>query len=621
MDVNRSEWLAIWRGLHGMPRFALLFCVAVLFAIVVMFWADAEPVLMWSVLCTVGCSAFILLGSAMIERSGRRIEGVLSGARQHPVLVLDCTGRVVWFSEAVPALFACGEEQIAGCEPWEIFFRQDEACLAFLRQAKTLAGTGCRTSASCELVGLRKGESFPVQAVCVSLFPSARGAVMQLRELKDSRQAEDQLNRNLKVEDQLAGMIHDVFLEDDPGKTMLGASIKASAAATRQSSGDFFECFAWDDDICDVVVGDVMGKGVSAAMIGVEAKGSLQRVVAGLVAGRARADGLPDVGRVIDTLRAELDDRIAARDAFVSMCYARFDFSRREVAWVDCGHPPVIHWSAREKRWELLKGLDTPIGFSVHEPVSVMRRPFGEGDVFVIYSDGLIEARDPFGELFGVELLARAVEQVADFDAEGIERHVRRRLTEFVRGPDVASDDQLLFVIRVHAEPARICRRSWQFVCPATVADLSELRDQVETVYADPLVADRGPPADGMIMRLALHEALVNILEHASRDAGAAATPVMLTVKAFDDRVEWVFSHGMPFFSPVRIPVPRDDGSQDHGYGLFIIDRAADGVRYYRNEQGESCVMMVKWFDREKAMGRRGDGGDLKGGAYEAGTI
>jgi anti-sigma regulatory factor (Ser/Thr protein kinase) len=102
-------------------------------------------------------------------------------------------------------------------------------------------------------------------------------------------------------------------------------------------------------------------------------------------------------------------------------------------------------------------------------------------------------------------------------------------------------------------------------------------------------------------MLLALHEVLVNIIEHAAGEHAPCVSPIRLEVCLHEERTEWTFAHRMAFFSPGHIPVPDEGGNQTRGYGLYIIEQTADQVRYFQNEQGESCVKLVKWFGADRA--------------------
>lgn len=146
-----------------------------------------------------------------------------------------------------------------------------------------------------------------------------------------------------------------------------------------------------------------------------------------------------------------------------------------------------------------------------------------------------------------------------------------------------------------------LCKRKWTYDCPTHLQELKHFRAFVRGIYEDSDVARSSAPGEVDRMLLALHEVLVNIIEHAPGECAPSVSPIRLEVCLCEDRTEWTFAHRMAFFSPEHIPVPDEGGSQTRGYGLFIIEQTADQVRYFQNEQGESCVKLVKGFCAARA--------------------
>jgi anti-sigma regulatory factor (Ser/Thr protein kinase) len=150
------------------------------------------------------------------------------------------------------------------------------------------------------------------------------------------------------------------------------------------------------------------------------------------------------------------------------------------------------------------------------------------------------------------------------------------------------------------------CKKKWIFDYPAQLSVLGPFRQHVQEVYSDPAMSKSANASETAIMVLALNEVLVNIIKHASCDPKEQGFPIRLEASLFEDRMEWLFSHGMAFFSPKHIPEPREGDFQSNGYGLYIIDQVADRVDYFQNEQGKSCVRLSKWFHPERAAASTG---------------
>ena len=542
-----------------------------------------------------------------LERRSDRLSDAVRRLPKYPLILLDKNGRVTRLSDSLGDMTGREPSDFVGTDPWETVFARDGLTERFMTRIRALCQAGGRGLFSGEVTA--KGadsRTFPVSVTFAPLFPDYTGGALHVCDLNRSEQVEREVEAGRRVEDALLGLLHELFLPEAPGRMLMGATLSVSSVAGKHASGDFFECLPWNGCVCDVVVGDVMGRGLAAALASLEAKSGLLQAVISLVTrdGNAR---LPEVSQVVCEMRRFVAKKLAVKESFITLCYARFDFEERHVSWVDCGHAPILHWQASTRKAVLLKGANTPIGFAFDEPYQVFRAGFAVGDVLMICSDGIIEARNPGGETFGVERLVSVVEESAELPVHEIGRSIRMRLAEFTRSCKETAEEQTIVAVRVHEAKSTHCRRKWDFDCPSQLSVLSQFRQQIRGVYAAPDVARSVASSEAELMLLALHEVFVNIIGHSIQDQGSTAPLIHLEACLFEDRMEWTFMHGLSFFSPTRIHTPSDDGSQSDGYGLFIIEQIADSVRYYRNERGESCVNLIKCFHPDPAGGSTGE--------------
>jgi anti-sigma regulatory factor (Ser/Thr protein kinase) len=93
-------------------------------------------------------------------------------------------------------------------------------------------------------------------------------------------------------------------------------------------------------------------------------------------------------------------------------------------------------------------------------------------------------------------------------------------------------------------------------------------------------------------LALAVNEAASNIMKHAYH--GRIDQRIRLDIESGSDQiVVRLHHHGDPF-DPPPAPESAFDGSHESGYGLYILSRSVDDVRYYLDERGENCVALVK---------------------------
>jgi len=93
-------------------------------------------------------------------------------------------------------------------------------------------------------------------------------------------------------------------------------------------------------------------------------------------------------------------------------------------------------------------------------------------------------------------------------------------------------------------------------------------------------------------LELAVTEALSNIIRHAY--GGRTDQAIQLDVEAFADRLVLRLHHLGETFDPAAVAAPKFDGTQDGGFGMYIIEQTVDNVRYYRDERGRNCISLVK---------------------------
>ncbi|HXE95733.1 MAG TPA: SpoIIE family protein phosphatase [Dongiaceae bacterium] len=160
-----------------------------------------------------------------------------------------------------------------------------------------------------------------------------------------------------------------------------GFEIAARCVPAHQVGGDFYDWQEMAPGILSVTLGDVMGNGMAAAML----MATVRAAVHAVTQQNRPAAALQLAERA---LRLDLDNS----DSFVTIFHALLNVADRTLTYVDCGHGFVFLRRCDGKVEELLpRGL--PLGIPVKECFQEGMLTFGRGDVLVLYSDGLIDAR------------------------------------------------------------------------------------------------------------------------------------------------------------------------------------------------------------------------------------
>jgi predicted ester cyclase len=167
----------------------------------------------------------------------------------------------------------------------------------------------------------------------------------------------------------------------------------------REVGGDFYDLFELEEGRVGVVVGDATGKGMPAALV-VSAASSMLRAV-------AQAFHSSSPGEVLSRVNETLVARIPS-NMFVTCFYAILDPKSATLSYANAGHDlPYLRHSAGDA--EELRARGMPLGLMpgmIYEEVEVSLR---EGKSVLFYSDGLVEAHDPKGEMFGFPRLRALV--------------------------------------------------------------------------------------------------------------------------------------------------------------------------------------------------------------------
>ena len=160
-----------------------------------------------------------------------------------------------------------------------------------------------------------------------------------------------------------------------------GFAIAASCISAREVGGDFYDWLYLPSGALSLTVGDVMGKGLSAALLMASTRAVIRTVA---------VDASP--AAAIQRAAAALDADLARAGAFVTMFHAQIDIASGVIRYVDAGHGYVLLRRANGTI-EDLKPWGLPLGVDSQERYQEGSVVLGPGDTLLVYSDGLTEAR------------------------------------------------------------------------------------------------------------------------------------------------------------------------------------------------------------------------------------
>jgi serine phosphatase RsbU (regulator of sigma subunit) len=185
-----------------------------------------------------------------------------------------------------------------------------------------------------------------------------------------------------------------------------GLAIAVRYLPARTVAGDLYDFQPVDAGRLGVLIADVAGHGVSAALIA-----SMTTV-----AFASQKPHAADTARTLAEMNRVLCGHFESR--YVTAAYVFFETTRRSLRYSRAGHPPPLLWRAASQRIDKLADGAIVLGLLEHAAYGSTEIPFEPGDRLILYTDGLLEAENPAGEWFGDAELNGAIREYASRDAE-----------------------------------------------------------------------------------------------------------------------------------------------------------------------------------------------------------
>lgn len=216
---------------------------------------------------------------------------------------------------------------------------------------------------------------------------------------------------------------------------------KALSENAYEVGGDYFDVSQPQEHIFRVAIGDVSGKGTTAAFYMAEVKGIFH----------ALTQLNLSVRQFVATANQALAECLQ-QGFFVTLTYLEIDVRRRTVEMIRAGHTPTYYYSTRTKEITSIRegtlglGLVRTGGFSnyINDPTEIA---YEEGDLLVLYTDGIVEARNEDGEEFGYERLETIISESAEQSVDEISGKVVESVKSFTHKE--LDDDYTVLIIRL----------------------------------------------------------------------------------------------------------------------------------------------------------------------------
>ncbi len=223
-----------------------------------------------------------------------------------------------------------------------------------------------------------------------------------------------------------------------------GVEIGASYFPARDVSGDFYDILRVSSDTFFLVIGDVSNKGIPAALVMSACSGIVKTLV----------EDDPNIS--VSQLASKVNDILSSgiikdREMFVTLFFCKFDLPLKRLSFCNAGHLPGLFWNEESKSIDSLATGGPIIGQFPGVRFKEEDRPLHSNDRLFLFTDGLTEAMDADGHLFGRERAEQVLTAEIDLPPKEFCLRVKEWVDRFSEGSSEDShDDFTLLQVKVN---------------------------------------------------------------------------------------------------------------------------------------------------------------------------
>lgn len=279
--------------------------------------------------------------------------------------------------------------------------------------------------------GAGKGPFAPREKILIAALARQAAVALDNARLHQAELVKQRMEQELEL-----GRKMQSSLIPDSVPTMAGWEFAAWWQPAREVSGDYYDFIPLAEQL-GVVIADVADKGVHAALFMALTRSTVRASVTAL-------DGPAEsLRRANHLIAADATDGM-----FVTLFYAQFETDGK-VTYVNAGHNPPLWHRADAESFSELAPTGILLGFEYGVPLEERTITASSGDFLVLYTDGVTEAENPAGELFGEERLAAALRNHRNGSAQDILDGILAALRAFIKDTPQSDDITLVIAKRV----------------------------------------------------------------------------------------------------------------------------------------------------------------------------
>ena len=412
----------------------------------------------------------------------------------------------------------------------------------------------------------------------LSVLAIQAAPILHIAQLAQIQQAEALERQKLEQEMNVARRIQQALLPKETPQVP-EMTFDAHYQPARAVGGDFYDYIPLADGRVVVVIGDVSGKGVPAAMI----MSSTRTVIRGAV----RRLGSPSdtLTRANEILQPEMPSGM-----FVTVFCAVYDPATHTLRYSNAGHNLPYRILNHTATPLLARGM--PLGMLPNMTYEERETTLAEGEQVLLYSDGLVEAHNPLGDMFGNERLSAVLAASAKWTTRM--KDILGNLRQFV-GADWSPEDDITMVTlhRASGNPSDE-HMIEDFTFPGEPGQDKDVALRVGAALAKfGMVPDAASNATTVVA-----EAAINAIEYGARNEPSLRIRVQIFTADQTLRIRVTdpgLSNVIPEIKTPDIQAKLAGQQSPRGWGLFLIRSLTDEMRFERNPETGELSLEVAW--------------------------
>lgn len=224
-----------------------------------------------------------------------------------------------------------------------------------------------------------------------------------------------------------------------------GLHIAGYCLPALQIGGDYFDYF-WTQDAVDIVIADVSGHSVGAALMMAETRSTLKAETSNLIKSKSSLNN--SAANILHVLNNLLYEDLNRAELFITMFYLKYDMTTGQLKYANAGHNRALLLRHGENTCGQLDAEGLILGINKDVAFEEKTVHLHKGDLVLLYTDGITEAQNKKGEFFGPARLCGLFASHCDRSAQSIIDHILKDLKAFCHS-DAFSDDISMVVLKI----------------------------------------------------------------------------------------------------------------------------------------------------------------------------